>query len=249
MLALILFFTALGSIGSLLGASLLLFFPKHWRGIWLPAMVSVATGSLLGAAFLRVLPEALEGHDHPETILAWTLAGIILFFVLEKMVIWRHCHKTHTCEAHGNPGGSLILIGDGFHNFADGFMIGAAFLQSTELGIAVALAMIAHEVPQEMGDFAILLESGYSKIKAFVYNLLSSVPALGGAVLAYYGLSEYQSLIPYVLALSAASFIYVAAADLVPSLHKKVGLKASLTQVLLIGVGIGLILAVASHGH
>lgn len=248
MLALVLFFTALGSIGSLAGASLLLFFPKSWRKHWLPAMVSVATGSLFGAAFLRILPEALEGHGHPETILAWTLGGIILFFTLEKMVIWRHCHKTHSCEGHGNPGGPLILLGDGFHNFADGFMIGAAFLQSKELGIAVALAMIAHEVPQEMGDFAILLESGYSRLKAFVYNLMSSLPALGGATLSYLGLSHYQEVIPYVLALSAASFIYIAAADLVPSLHKKVGLKATLGQLALIAVGIAFIVLVA-EGH
>lgn len=249
MLLLVLFFTALGSIGSLIGASVLLFLPKSKRNIWLPLMVSIATGSLFGAAFLRILPEALEGHSHPEEILTWTLGGIILFFTLEKMVIWRHCHKTHHCDAHPSPAGSLILFGDGFHSFVDGFMIGAAFLQSTELGIAVALAMIAHEVPQEMGDFAILLESGYSKLKAFVYNLVSSTPALLGATLSYLGLAQLQDWIPYVLALSAASFIYIAAADLVPTLHKKVGFRATLNQLVLIGVGVTLIVLLGGHSH
>jgi zinc and cadmium transporter len=167
------------------------------------------------------------------------LAGIVLFFMLEKLVIWRHCHKMH-CEVHGTAG-PLILVGDAFHNFVDGFVIAAAFLTSIPLGIAASLAVIAHEVPQEVGDFAILLENGYSKRQALLLNTLSSLATLPGAVIAYYFLAATQEAVPYILALSAASFIYIAVADLVPGLHKQVGLKPAVIQLVLIIAGIGTI--------
>ena len=207
-------------------------------------LISYAIGALLGASFLEILPHALE-HGEPHRMAATVLAGILIFFVLEKLVLWRHCHHDH-CEAHEaqapahdhGRSGLLILVGDTFHNFVDGILIAAAFLQSTELGIVTALAIIAHEIPQEVGDYLILLHSGYSKAKALAFNLLSSVATLIGATLAYFALSELTEWIPSLLGLAAASMIYVAVADLIPGLHKRTELKATLQQVMLIGLGI-----------
>ena len=160
-------------------------------------------------------------------------------------MLWRHCHHDH-CEAHEaqapthdhGRSGLLILVGDTFHNFVDGVLIAAAFLESTELGIVTALAIIAHEIPQEVGDYMILLHSGYSRAKALAFNLLSSLATLVGAMLAYFALSDMQEMIPTLLGLAAASMIYVAVADLIPGLHKRTELKATIQQVLLIGLGI-----------
>ena len=205
-------------------------------------LISYAIGALLGAAFLEILPHALE-HGEPHRMAATVLFGIMFFFVLEKLVLWRHCHHDH-CEAHEaqahdhGRSGLLILVGDTFHNFVDGVLIAAAFLESTELGIVTALAIIAHEIPQEVGDYMILLHSGYSRTKALAFNLLSSLATLVGAMLAYFALSDMQELIPTLLGLAAASMIYVAVADLIPGLHKRTELKATVQQVLLIGLGI-----------
>ena len=207
-------------------------------------LISYAIGALLGAAFLEILPHALERGD-PHRMAATVLFGIMFFFVLEKLVLWRHCHHDH-CEAHEmqapahdhGRSGLLILVGDTFHNFVDGILIAAAFLESTELGIVTALAIIAHEIPQEVGDYLILLHSGYSKVRALAFNLLSSLATLVGAMLAYFALSDLQEWIPTLLGLAAASMIYVAVADLIPGLHKRTELKATIQQVLLIGLGI-----------
>jgi zinc and cadmium transporter len=171
---------------------------------------------------------------------------MVLFFVLEKLVLWRHCHDSD-CEVHSRAG-PLILVGDAFHNFVDGVVIAAAFLTSIPLGIATALAVIAHEVPQEVGDFAILLDSGYSRRKALLFNALSSLATLPGAVLAWFWLAETRGAVPYILGLSAASFIYIAAADLIPHLHRQVTAKAALRQFVLLIAGIGTI-AFFRFGH
>lgn len=239
LLVLILFFSVLGSIGSIAGAALLLLFPERVRKTLVPCLISYATGTLLGAAFLGMIPHALE-YIEPFRILAAVLAGIILFFLLEKLVIWRHCHDGE-CEVHG-AAGLLILVGDAFHNFVDGVVIAAAFLTNTTLGVATALAVIAHEVPQETGDFAILLDGGYSKQRAFLYNLLSSSTTLPGAVISYFFLKAAQTAVPYILALSAASFIYIAMADLIPELHKRFGIRNTSRQFILFIAGIGTIL-------
>lgn len=207
-------------------------------------LISYAIGALLGAAFLEILPHALE-HGDPHHMTMMVLFGILAFFVLEKLVLWRHCHHHH-CEAHEahapahdhGRSGMLILIGDTFHNFVDGILIAAAFMENTELGIVTALAIIAHEIPQEVGDYLILLHSGYSRAKALAFNLLSSLATLIGAMLAYFALSSLTEWIPSLLGLAAASMIYVAVADLIPSLHKRTELKATLQQVLLIGLGV-----------
>lgn len=219
-------------------------------------LISYAIGALLGASFLEILPHALE-HGEPHHMAATVLAGILIFFVLEKLVLWRHCHHDH-CEAHEaqapahdhGRSGLLILVGDTFHNFVDGILIAAAFMESTELGIVTAMAIIAHEIPQEVGDYLILLHSGYSRLKALVFNLLSSLATLVGALLAYFALSDLQEWIPTILGLAAASMIYVAVADLIPGLHKRTELKATLQQVLLICLGVGSILLVGELvGH
>jgi len=215
---------------------------------WVPALVSFAIGTLLGAAFLEILPHAIGSAGNLQTLFATVLAGILGFFVLEKLVLWRHCH-TEDCEAHdhhANPNdrgrsGLMIIIGDGFHNFVDGILIAAAFLQSTELGVVTAAAIIAHEIPQEIGDFVILLHSGYSKLAALALNLLSSLAMLVGALLAYFTLQAAQEWIGTVLALAAASMIYVAVADLIPGLHRRPELHATAQQVALIALGVALI--------
>jgi zinc and cadmium transporter len=234
----IIVFSILGSVGAIAGAALLLTFPASTRKTLLPILLSYATGTLLGAAFLGMIPTSLQ-QATPIAISGTVLAGIILFFFLEKVVIWRHCHEVE-CEVHGTAG-PLILIGDAFHNFVDGFVISAAFLTSVPLGIAASLAVIAHEVPQEVGDFAILLENGYSRPRALVLNTLSSLTTLPGAVIAYFFLGAAREAVPFILALSAASFIYIAIADLVPSLHRQSGLKSALAQFVLILAGIGTI--------
>jgi zinc and cadmium transporter len=183
-----------------------------------PWLISYATGTLLGAAFLAMIPEAMSERP-PLGVSAAVLGGVLAFLALERLLIWRHCHEPE-CEIHGRTG-VLILIGDAFHNFVDGVVIAAAFLVSVPMGIAVSLAVIAHEIPQEVGDFAILLESGYSPRNAFLLNTLSACATLPGAILGYLWLPAISQTIPYVLAVSAASFIYIALADLIPSLHKR----------------------------
>ena len=234
----IIMFSVLGSVGAIAGAALLLLFPEVTRRTLLPCLLSYATGTLLGAAFLGMIPNALQ-QATPIAISGTVLVGIVIFFILEKVVIWRHCHDVE-CEVH-RTAGPLILIGDAFHNFVDGFVIAAAFLTSVPLGIAASLAVIAHEVPQEVGDFAILLENGYSKTRALILNMLSSLTTLPGAVIAYFFLGATREAVPFILALSAASFIYIAVADLVPSLHRQIGLKPALMQFALLLAGIGTI--------
>lgn len=232
-------FALLGSVGALAGAALLLRFPEAVRTRLVPCLVAYATGTLLGAAFLGVIPKSLE--QAPALAISGTvLAGIVLFFVLEKLVLWRHCHDAD-CAVHGHQGGRLILVGDALHNFVDGVVIAATFLISIPVGIATALAVIAHEIPQELGDFAILLASGYSKGKAFLYNLLSSLATLPGVILGWFWLDAMRGAIPYILALSAASFIYIAVADLVPGLHRRTGPRAALLQIALMLGGIATI--------
>jgi len=231
-------FSVLGSVGAVAGAALMLLFPDSVRRTLVPCLVSYATGTLLGAAFLGMIPAGLK-EAPAVTVSGTVLAGIVLFFMLEKCVLWHHCHDGE-CEVHGNAG-PLILIGDAFHNFVDGVVIAAAFLTSIPLGITAALAVIAHEVPQEVGDFAILLDNGFARTKALVLNSLSAAATLPGAIAAYFWLGETRDAVPYILALSAASFIYIALADLIPGLHRQVTPAASLRQLALLAAGIGTI--------
>jgi zinc and cadmium transporter len=164
------------------------------------------------------------------------------FFLLEKLLLWRHCHadhcETHTEEHFHQPAGTLIVVGDAIHNFVDGILIAAAFMTDVKLGVITSLAVAAHEIPQEVGDFAILLQSGYGRIKALAFNLLSSLTTLVGGVLAYFSLEHLHGALPYILAVAASSFIYIAVADLIPSLHQKTSARAALQQIALIVAGV-----------
>lgn len=275
-------------LGGLLSVLCAAFFALSTRSNWIPILVSYAIGAMLGAVFLEILPHAFELASSPQSMASTVLVGILLFFVLEKLVLWRHCHGDH-CEAHAphseeecaqaqstlsqkgqaktyrlasspNPqphglgtlpshhhghdhdhgrSGMMIMLGDTFHNFVDGILIAAAFLLDQHLGFVTAFAIIAHEIPQEVGDFLILLHSGYSRKQALLFNLLSSLATVLGGVLAFFTLQWVSAWVPTILGLAAASMLYVAVADLIPGLHKRTELKATLAQVCLIGLGIG----------
>lgn len=214
----------------------------------IPCLVSYAAGTLLTAALLGLLPQAIEHLPVPTTILSTVLAGIIFFFVLEKLVVWRHCHNTE-CPVHG-AAGPVILIGDAFHNFIDGIVVAASFLSSISVGIIAGISIIAHEIPQELGDFAILLHSGYSTKKALLYNCVSSSTTLAGALLGYYALKTIHAALPYVIAISASSFLYIALTDLYPELHREARFPYALRQFTMMLAGIGTILLLLQfHTH
>jgi zinc and cadmium transporter len=245
--------TVLGGVLSVLAAAAFAF---NAKAASVQILISYAVGALLGAVFLEVLPSAFGMADSPERVAATILFGILMFFVLEKLVLWRHCH-VEECEAHDphavkhdhGRSGMMIMIGDTFHNFVDGILIAAAFLANIELGIITALAIIAHEVPQEVGDFVILLHSGYSKRQAMLLNMLSSTAMIVGGVLAYYALQTMQQWIPTMLGLAAASMIYVSVADLIPGLHQRPEIQATIQQVTLIVLGISTIWLVGALAH
>ena len=264
----------LGGVLSVLCAG---FLALNARTQWIPMLISYAIGAMLGAVFLEILPHAFHEASSVESMTATILFGILLFFVLEKLVLWRHCHGEH-CEAHAmhteaecedhsheasqtkfravaekvpaislhshahhhdsGRSGMMIMVGDTFHNFVDGILIAAVFMLDIRLGAVTAMAIIAHEIPQEVGDFLILLHSGYSKKQALLFNLFSSLATVVGGVFAYFALQTVESWIPTILGLAAASMLYVAVADLIPGLHKRTELKATLAQVALIGLGI-----------
>jgi zinc and cadmium transporter len=272
LLLLIIIFTAVGGVLSVLAAGVFLLLPDEQRNRVIPHGISFAIGALLSVAFWGLIPEAFE-HVKPEqfqSLSGTILAGILGFFVLEKLLIWRHCH-VETCEAHGDDAleiehhhdhdhhghyhgfdksaGALIILGDSIHNFVDGVLIAAAFLTDVKLGIVTSLAVATHEIPQEVGDFAILLHSGYSKGKALFYNVLASLTTVLGGILAYYSLEDLHDSLPYFLALAASSFIYIAVADLIPSLHKKTDMKTSLQQIALIAAGVLLICSLHGIAH
>lgn len=248
-----------------MAASVFLILSEQQRSAILPHGVSFAIGALLTGAFCGLIPQAFTEVPVNEVskLSATILVGILIFFVLEKMLIWRHCHSdicvahtedvkhyaynqehshTHHSEKPSRPAGLFIILGDSIHNFVDGVLIASAFLTDIHLGIMTSLAVAAHEIPQEVGDFAILLHSGYNRKKAFLFNILSSLATVVGGILAYYSLSSLHAYLPYFLSLAASSFIYIAVADLIPSLHQKTDSKTSLQQIGFILSGVGLIL-------
>lgn len=212
----------------------------------LPHLVSFAVGTLLASAFLGLLPGALRGGA-VNSVLGVTLAGILVFFLLEKYLIWRHCHRAD-CAVHA-ASGPIILVGDAFHNFVDGVVIAAAFLESAPLGISTTLAVMAHELPQEVGDFGVLLHSGYGRLQAFLLNFLSASTTIAGAALAYITVGQATRVMPYLLAISAASFLYIGAADLIPSLNRDAHPASGLRQFALVLAGVGVIAALKAASH
>lgn len=223
-----------------------------------PQLVSLSAGMLLATALLHLMPEALETGLNPHQF-GWVfLAGLIGFFALEKLSILRHSHH-HEGDGHehhhghdeheAGPGGLLILVGDAIHNFADGLMIAAAFLVDVKLGWLTAIAIATHEIPQEIGDFIVLLNAGYSKRRAIVYNALAGLAAVLGGVVGYFALQHGKAWLPFVIAVAAASFVYIALADLVPDMQRQRKTPASIVQFVLMGVGIVLIALITQQVH
>src|SRR6202162_5822665 len=251
MLAWILLATFLGGALSAALASVFLLLPDSRRSWLLPHLISFATGAMLAAALIGLLPEAIAsvGPERIQAIGAAVLAGIALFFVLEKLVLWRHCH-TEDCETHSphqadrdRAAGWIVLFGDGVHNAFDGVLIAAAFLTDVRLGIVTTIAITAHEIPQELGDLAVLLHAGMSPVRALVFNAASSLTSIIGGLSGYLALKGTLDVLPYAISVAAASLIYVAVADLIPGLHRRVDLRAGAAQVLLIACGVVVIAA------
>jgi zinc and cadmium transporter len=228
----------LGSCGGLLVASSFFLFSPSIRTRLVPWLVSYAVGALLGVALLALLPEALAELSS-QAVFGTLLAGILIFFVLEKLVLLRHCH-TDECKVHGATA-PLVFVGDAFHNFLDGAIICTAVLTSVPLGINTAIAVAAHEIPQEVGDVAVLLAAGYSRSQALLLNIVTGVSGILGAVVAFTAVEVVPGVRPYVLAISSASLLYIAMSDLIPDLHRGTIDASGIRQVVLIAAGIGTI--------
>jgi zinc and cadmium transporter len=232
-----------GSFAGLLLAASLLLFPAAARTRLVPWLVSYAVGTLLGSSLLHLVPEALDRVEPRNGVIA-LLGGILTFFVLEKLVIWRHCHEgDDECAAHSRAA-SLVIVGDAFHTFIDGAIIGAAVLTSVPLGLSTALAAATHEIPQELGDFGVLLHAGYTPRKALLLNIASGATGVVGALVAYAAASQVPDALPYALAFAAGGFLYVAMADLIPGLHSHQQANHPVRQTLLIAAGIATMLLV-----
>ena len=298
----IILFTACGGMASALFAGLFLLLPEQTGLRLLPHFVSFATGALLGAALLALLPEAIEsvGPGGARGIGAALVVGLGIFFVIEKLVLWKHAHSHedsdemevsgghdhsghgHGDHQHGHEGhehadrghqghaqdarghhhghaghdhgrgaaaGTLVLIGDSIHNALDGILIAAAFLTNVPLGLVTTLAVAAHEIPHRVGDFALLLHAGMSRRRALILNIATGLASVLGGIVAYFGLHRAMGALPYALALAAAGFLYIAVAGLIPGLHRRADPRTSLTQVVLMGLGVGLIALAEALSH
>ena len=240
--------------GSLLSLMLAYLFSKLKMVNYADYFVSFAVGTLLGAAFLEIIPHAYELSRDLHQISLIVLIGILVFFILEKLLVWRHCHGSH-CENHSPvvnhdvKKGSILIIGDCFHNFIDGILIASAFIVDINLGLITALAIIVHEIPQEISNFSILINSGYSLSRTLLMNIITGCAMIIGAILAYFVLNDLEFLIPIILAFAASSMIYVAISDLIPSLHKKVEIKQTFQQTFSIFLGVLIIYFLHSLIH
>lgn len=214
------------------------------------SLVSLSTGILLGTALLQVLPEAFEAHARPPALFGTLLAGLLAFFLLEKAELYRHGHHhegdhPHHGHHHGfdaeqaGRGGLAVLVGDSIHNFSDGVIIAAAFLVDRHLGLATAIAIVAHEIPQEVGDYIVLLNAGLSRARALAYNALSGLAAVLGGVIGYFVVGPWEEAFPFLLVIASSSFIYVAVADLMPQLQRRLPWRETLSQIVWIAAGLG----------
>ncbi|HLP86957.1 MAG TPA: ZIP family metal transporter [Candidatus Paceibacterota bacterium] len=199
--------------------------------------ISLAIGALLGDAFIHIIPEAFDGILNVNTASILIIGGIILFFIIEKFIHWHH-HGEDQQDEHIHPVGKLVLFTDGFHNLIDGAIIGASFLISPHIGIATTLAVILHEIPQEIGDFAVLIHAGYSKMKALWFNFISALAAVLGLVIFFIFGNIIQNAAIWLIPVAAGGFIYIAIADLIPELHKTRNIKHSVIQVFIILLGV-----------
>jgi zinc and cadmium transporter len=203
-------------------------------------LVAFATGSLLGAAFFDILPEAVEQSG--ENVFFYVFAGLMMFFVMERYIYWHHCH-TGECQKHYHPVTYLNLIGDALHNFVDGALIAAAFLVNIPLGITTTFAIAAHEIPQEIGDFAILIHGGFSRTKALLFNFISSLTAVLGVLAAFFFIKNIDGLIPIILAIAGGGFVYIATADLIPEIHKETNKRNIIIQSIALVLGVAVVFA------
>ncbi len=256
-LTLIIAVTLVGGILSMAAGSFYLLLPEAWRRKTVAHLISLATGTLLAVSFIDLLPEAMEraGPAGAHLILTTVLCGVLVFFVLEKGLIWHHAHGVDP-HGHAHAGvtraGSLVMVGDTFHNFLDGILLTATFVADHRLGLATAAAIIAHEIPQEVGNFAIMLEGGFTRLQTFLLNGIVSLAMIAGALIAWWYLDLLEAHLAQVIAFTAASFIYISIADLIPSLHRGVTLRETLAQLFWIGLGVLLVVLVvqreAGHG-
>ncbi|MDH4059192.1 MAG: ZIP family metal transporter [Aquincola sp.] len=234
----------------------------HVLGRIVRSLVSLSVGVLLGTALLQVLPEAFEKGADAQALFATLLGGLLFFFLLEKAELYRHGHHHEGDDPHhhhhdgfdaeqAGRGGWSVLLGDSIHNFCDGVIIAAAFLTDTRLGIVTALAIVAHEIPQEVGDFIVLVNAGFSRAKALLFNALSGLAAVLGGVAGYFVVGPWEQLFPYLLVIASSSFVYVAVADLLPQLQRRLPLRDTVAQVTWIGAGLVVVLLARSllHGH
>jgi len=221
-------------------------------------MVSLSVGIMLSTSLLHALPEAFESGSDPRHLFGALLAGLLAFFLLEKLAILRHSHHHEHDGHHHHHGhdkaeagraGWMILLGDGMHNFTDGILIAAAFLANPQLGIVTGVAIIAHEIPQEIGDFIVLLNAGFSRTRAYVYNLLCSLLSVAGGVLGYYTLDQATNLIPFVLVFASSGFIYIAVSDLMPQMQRRATMRETIPQVFLIALGVVIVLFLTGSAH
>lgn len=253
----IILFSVLGSVGSVLAAYLPLKLHKESRGHKLHYLVAYAQGTLLTSAIVGLLPHAIEhaGEHFPNepatVVMVSLLIGIIVFIIIEKLITWHHCHDV-TCETN-KALGSMILIGDSLHNIVDGVLIAAGFIASFEIGIIVSVPIIVHEIAQEIGDFAILLKSGYDKKKALIFNLLSSCSTIVAAIVGFFALETFEFTIPIIMAISAGSFLYIAissGASLSAEFHGKKDRKKTVPQIIFMAIGVVTILLLLQiHVH
>ena len=221
-------------------------------------LVSLSAGVLLGTALLDVLPEAFESKASPQSLFITLLCGLLFFFLLEKAELYRHGHHhegdhhhhQHGFDAHqAGRGGWTVLMGDSIHNFCDGIIIAAAFLADTRLGVVTSLAIIAHEIPQEVGDYIVLLNAGFSRGKALLYNAVSGMAAVVGGVIGYFVVGPWEALFPYLLVVAASSFIYVAVADLIPQLQHRLTLRETVSQLVWLAAGLIVVALAVSQLH
>jgi len=233
------------SVISLVGVLTLLLKEKLLQKVLL-WLIAFSAGALIGGAFLHLLPETLEQMEQGR-VFGLVIVGFILFFILERYFHWRHCHEG-ACDIHAFS--YLNLIGDGIHNFSDGLVIGASFMVNIHFGIVTTLVIIFHEIPQEIGDFAVLLYGGMGKTKALAFNFISAATCIIGTVIGYYLSSHVLNFSVFLLPVIAGGFIYIAACDLIPELHKQPGLKRATFSVLAFAAGIGFIqLTRLTHIH
>lgn len=248
-------------VGGLLSVLIAASLTVHLLGRVVKSLVSLSAGVLLGTALLLILPEAFEAGAAAQSLFLTLLLGLLFFFLLEKAELYRHGHHhegddPHHDHHHGfdaeqaGRGGWSVLVGDSIHNFCDGIIIAAAFLTDTRLGTVTALAIIAHEIPQEVGDYVVLLNAGLSRARALLYNALSGLAAVVGGVVGYFIVGPWEALFPYLLVVAASSFIYVAVADLLPQLQRRLPMRETLAQIGWLGAGLGMALAMqALHSH